>query len=315
MIEQTDSWLQDAKDGNISWDELAERILQLGQQNVEEFGGPAHVPDSDRQRRCGFGEVIFGEGKSAEAITSIAQSLLDRGESEVLVTRISEDHASFVANRFDNSLHDPVGSTMRLSNCTIQEVRPLPCPKGFRQAGFADRLQDSPESSNDQVTNPWLPLVAVVTAGSTDRQVAQESLATLRWMGVDAELICDVGVAGPYRLLKHLPLLRKAAVIVVVAGMEGALASVMGGLVASPVVAVPTSVGYGFNLEGVTTLLSMMSSCAASVTTVNIDAGFKGGYVAGLMAHKAAEHAAALSGGGHLLQNAPHPSSLDRARP
>ena len=124
----------------------------------------------------------------------------------------------------------------------------------------------------------------MVTAGSTDLPVAREAIETLRWMGVAAELVTDVGVAGPYRLLAHLARLRSARAVVVVAGMEGALASVVGGLVPSPIIAVPTSVGYGANFAGVTTLLSMLSSCAAGVTVVNIDAGFKGGYVAGLIA-------------------------------
>ncbi len=129
--------------------------------------------------------------------------------------------------------------------------------------------------------------VAVVCAGSTDLPVAREALETLAWMGIGALSIVDVGVAGPYRLLAHLEKLRRCAAIVVVAGMEGALASVMGGLVPCPVIAVPTSVGYGANLQGVTTLLSMLSSCAAGVTVVNIDAGFKGGYIAGLIVNVA----------------------------
>lgn len=282
MIEQTDSWLQEAKQGQISWEELAERILQLGQHEVPEFDGPSHSPDRDRQRRCGFGEVIFGEGKSLEAIARIAESLLQSGETEVLVTRILEEHAAKLAQEFKHCRHDSVGRTLRLSNTPIPKVRVLPCP---------DPLKDISSASGADNPNAWIPPVVVVTAGSTDRHVAQEALATLQWMGVDAELICDVGVAGPYRLLKYLPQLREAAIVVVVAGMEGALASVVGGLLSSPIIAVPTSVGYGFNLEGVTTLLSMMSSCAAGVTTVNIDAGFKGGYVAGLMAHRAAQHA------------------------
>jgi NCAIR mutase (PurE)-related protein len=128
--------------------------------------------------------------------------------------------------------------------------------------------------------------VIVVCAGSTDLPVAREALETLAWMRVPAVGIFDVGVAGPYRLLPHLARLRSAVAVVVIAGMEGALASVVGGLVASPIIAVPTSVGYGANLQGVTTLLSMLSSCAAGVTVVNVDGGFKGGYVAGLIARQ-----------------------------
>ncbi|MCA9029068.1 MAG: nickel pincer cofactor biosynthesis protein LarB, partial [Planctomycetaceae bacterium] len=126
----------------------------------------------------------------------------------------------------------------------------------------------------------------VVTAGTSDRPVAEEALETLRWMNCEVELIVDVGVAGPHRLPAHLTKLREADVIVVVAGMEGALPSVVGGYVDCPVIAVPTSVGYGANFGGLSALLGMLNSCAANVTVVNIDAGFKGGYIAGLIASR-----------------------------
>ena len=126
--------------------------------------------------------------------------------------------------------------------------------------------------------------VPVIAAGTSDREVAGEAHETLRWMGVSSELIIDVGVAGPWRLWSQLPRLIDAAAIVVVAGMEGALPSVVGGHVACPVIAVPTSVGYGTNLAGIAPLLSMLNSCAANVISVNIDAGFKAGFVAGLIA-------------------------------
>ncbi len=246
-------WLSQAQAGQLSWSELAERLLRL-----EYAAGADHRPDIDRRRRCGFGEVIFGSGKSAADIVSITQRLLDSGQDEVLVTRLTANTAQEVAGNFPHSRYDDLGRTLRLARREISTVRPLPSPAP-------------------------LP-VAILTAGSTDLPVAREALDTLRWMGVDADLICDVGVAGPYRLLPHLDQLRMCVCIVVVAGMEGALVSVVGGLVSVPVVAVPTSVGYGANFEGVTTLLSMLSSCAAGVTVVNIDAGFKGGYVAGLIA-------------------------------
>ncbi len=253
-IAQMTEWLKQAQAGELAWSELAERLLKL-----EYAAGSAHRPDTDRRRRCGFGEVIFGSGKSTTDIVSIAQRLLDSGQDEVLVTRLNADSAQMVAEKFSYSRYDDLGRTLRLATQReISTVRPLPSPAP-------------------------LP-VAVLTAGSTDLPVAREALDTLRWMGVDAELICDVGVAGPYRLLPHLEQLRQCICLVVVAGMEGALVSVVGGLVSVPVIAVPTSVGYGANFEGVTTLLSMLSSCAAGVTVVNIDAGFKGGYVAGLIA-------------------------------
>lgn len=256
---EIDTWIAQAKLGLLGWSELAERLLAL-----EHPSQKSHQPDTDRARRCGFGEVIFGSNKTSESITKIAQQLLSSGQSEVLVTRVSPEQAQSQYSYFAGCRYDALGRTLRLSNSQIAPVY-LPV-----------NLPPSPAP---------LP-IAVVTAGSTDLPVAREAIETLRWMGVNADLLCDVGVAGPYRLLGHLQRLRKCAALVVVAGMEGALASVVGGLVPCPIIAVPTSVGYGANFEGITTLLSMMSSCAAGVTVVNIDAGFKGGYVAGLIAHQ-----------------------------
>ncbi len=260
--------------GRLSWSELAERLLQL-----EPIGVGAHHPDVDRGRRCGFGEVIFGSGKSLEDIAQIAERLLGAGQIEVLVTRVESSLADALQARFAHTRYDDLGRTLRVSMSPVAEVAQPPCPApttGSRTVEVAPATKF--------VALP----VAVVTAGSTDLPVAREALETLRWMGVDADLICDVGVAGPYRLLPYLERLRRCACLVVVAGMEGALVSVVGGLVPCPVIAVPTSVGYGANFAGVTTLLSMLSSCAAGVTVVNIDAGFKGGYVAGLIATRRA---------------------------
>ena len=253
--DQIDQWVALAKAGSIDWTELAERILQ----QAHPAQSP-HQPDLDRSRRCGFGEVVFGQSKTPEAIQFIARKLLDAGQDEVLITRCDPISLISLADAFRFTRYDLLARTLRVSNQRIDVVRrdpELPAQRGS---------------------------VAVVTAGSTDLPVAREALETLRWMGVDAALLTDVGVAGPYRLLPHLCWLRESTVIVVCAGMEGALASVMGGLVACPIIAVPTSIGYGANLSGVTTLMSMLTSCAAGVTVVNIDAGFKGGYVAGLIA-------------------------------
>lgn len=247
-----DEWLPELAAGRISTTELAERILRFGVQ-----AGQAYQADIDRSRRCGFGEVIFGSGKSPELIAEIAERLIASGQREVLVTRVEPSVARGTAARFAHARYDLLGRTLRLS--TTELARPT---------------LDAP------------PVVAVVCAGSTDLPVAREALETLDWMGIAAVGIYDIGVAGPYRLLGHLETFRGVCALVVIAGMEGALASVVGGLVACPVIAVPTSVGYGANLQGVTTLLSMLSSCAAGVTVVNIDAGFKGGYVAGLIARQ-----------------------------
>ncbi len=255
MPSETDKqgWIALATRGQMSWTEVAERLLLL-----EHAESTPDRPDTDRLRRCGFGEVVFGEGKSPTTIVDIASRLLESGrQTEVLVTRVANGSVPSIAGSFAFSRFDSLGRTLRLSH------RPLADPEETTRGA-----------------------VVVLTAGSTDLPVAREALETLRWMGIAAELLTDVGVAGPYRLLPHLLKLRKANALVVCAGMEGALASVVGGLVACPVIAVPTSVGYGVNLSGITTLLSMLSSCAAGVTVVNIDAGFKGGYVAGLIATK-----------------------------
>ncbi len=220
--------------------------------------------DLGRKTRCRFGEVIYGEGKSPELITSIARTLL-QNDAEVLVTRLTHESADLVASAFSHFHHDPVARTLRVARQPIIPYR-------------------SPAESET------CPIVAVVTAGSTDRPVAAEAVQTLSWMRVVTDSIHDVGVAGPQRLLAYLPRLQRASVIVVVAGMEGALASVVGGHVACPVIAVPTSVGYGSCFGGMTALLAMSVSCASNVSVVGIDAGFKGGYVAGLIATQLQTH-------------------------
>ena len=261
--ERIERWLSEVVSGELSYTELAERILCL-----ETHLGQSYHADTDRARRCGFGEVIFGSGKSPELVATIARRLIESGQAEVLVTRVAADVAARVSSHFAHTRYDLLGRTLRLSEDVIDHA--------------------TSDSSDRSVSRPG---VAVVCAGSTDLPVAREALETLDWMKIPALSIVDVGVAGPYRLLGHLESLREVAALVVVAGMEGALASVVGGLVACPVIAVPTSVGYGANLQGVTTLLSMLSSCAAGVSVVNIDAGFKGGYVAGLIARQRMMHA------------------------
>ena len=208
--------------------------------------------DLHRQRRCGFPEVVFGEGKSPAAVVDIFAAQRAAGQA-CLATRVSGDVAAAVLDAHPDAVHDAAARTVRVGS----------------------------------VHAPPVGRVPVVTAGTTDRPVAAEAVETLRWMGVGTDLIHDVGVAGPHRLAERLPELAGADAVVVVAGMEGALPSVVGGHVDCPVVAVPTSVGYGANFGGLSALLGMLNSCAANVTAVNIDAGFKGGYVAGLIATRA----------------------------
>lgn len=245
--------------------QLAQQLL-AGQCDVEEFlaravGGdaasaPAAMVDVDRARRCGFPEVIFGEGKSAATIAEIAQQLLDRGQS-VLVTRVDAAKAVALQAALPSLRYNELGRTVRV---------------------------DFPQAESASTTRGR---VAVLTAGTSDLPVAEEARETLSWMGVDVALVQDVGVAGPHRLPARLAEFADSDAVVVVAGMEGALPSVVGGYVACPVFAVPTSVGYGANFGGVSALLSMLNSCAANVAVVNIDAGFKAGYLAGLVATRA----------------------------
>lgn len=239
--------------------ELAKRLL-AGDVSPEQFAQAAApavslteeaTVDLDRARRCGFPEVIFAERKSPECVVEIAQKICQAGQN-LLATRVDVTQAAPLQQAFPDGVYNSLARTFRWN--------PVPNSRIARGS------------------------VAVVTAGSSDRPVAEEALETLRWMGVATDLIVDVGVAGPQRLLRQTERLRKARVVVVVAGMEGALPSVVGGHVESPIIAVPTSVGYGANLGGVSALLSMLNSCAANVAVVNIDAGFKAGYLAGLIA-------------------------------
>lgn len=213
----------------------------------------AAMVDLERARRCGFPEVVFGQGKTNDCLVEVI-TVLRRAGQPVLCTRVSPDQSAFVVQHFPDAVYCTEGRTLR-----------VPGHQVCRADAFKIR-------------------VPVVTAGSADLPVAEEARQTLLWMGFDAPCIADVGVAGPWRLLSRLHELADAAAIVVVAGMEGALPSVVGGHVPCPVIAVPTSIGYGASFQGLAALLGMLNSCAANVVPVNIDAGFKGGYFAGLIA-------------------------------
>jgi hypothetical protein len=249
-------------------EQLAARLM-AGQLSVPEFVGqardagiadvgPAQV-DLDRHRRCGFPEVVFSQGKSVEAIAKIFRAQLDHG-IDVLATRMSADQAAELLSQFPAGQYNPTGRTFR-----------IPQPPGDEQAGTG------------------VGRVTIVTAGTSDLPVAEEARETALWTGAEVKYVQDVGVAGPHRLAANLHLLADADAIVVVAGMEGALPSVVGGYVSCPVIGVPTSVGYGAAFGGLASLLGMLNSCASNVSVVNIDAGFKGGYMAGLIARNAAK--------------------------
>lgn len=246
-----EEWWKRYQAGDCSGLELGQRLLGLA---IETEGNL--TPDTDRVRRTGYPEVVYGQGKSTASIQRVVEKLLGNAD-EILVTRVLPEQVRVLADSFAWTRWNHMARTLRVHR---------------------ERVPTSPE---DVVSKA---LVGVVTAGTTDESVALEAMETLAWMGIATELIQDVGVAGPYRLLSKVPLLQRCKVVVCVAGMEAALPSALAGHVACPVIAVPTSVGYGANLGGVAALLSMLNSCAANVTVVNIDAGFKGGYVAGLIA-------------------------------
>ena len=202
--------------------------------------------DTHRALRKNFPEVIFGAGKTPVQVVKIAAKLLEHGQP-VLVTRITGEHARALKKKFPRAVHHA------LARCVTIEPKPLP-----KRAGF----------------------IAIVCAGTSDLPVAEEAAVTAELMGNRVVRVHDVGVAGLHRMLARLETLQSANVIVAVAGMEGALPSVLAGLVAKPVIAVPTSIGYGASFGGVAALLAMLNSCASGVTVVNIDNGFGAGYAA-----------------------------------
>ena len=206
--------------------------------------------DHHRSLRRGLSEVIFGEGKAVSEILAIMEGMLGQ-EENILVTRLSPEKAGVVRDRFpDSTYHD--------------RARVLTVIRRPSQSSGRGRI-------------------LVMSAGTSDIPVAEEAAITARFMGNEVDTVYDVGVSGLHRILSHREKFINASVIVVVAGMEGALPSVVGGLVDKPVIAVPTSVGYGASFQGITALLAMLNSCAAGVTVVNIDNGFGAGYAASVI--------------------------------
>ncbi len=230
------------QNGALSADDGLERLRLLPFEDV----GVALI-DHHRELRQGVPEVILGEGKSAEQIRIIMERMAERG-SNVLVTRASAAQAEILHAAFPTAEYDPVGRTFALVQHPIE--------------------------------NRGRGKILIVCAGTSDLPVTREAVVTARLLGNEVEELIDVGVAGIHRLLSRAERLREAAVIIVVAGMEGALPSVVGGMVAAPVIAVPTSVGYGAAFGGVSALLGMLNSCASGVTVVNIDNGFGAAFAA-----------------------------------
>lgn len=233
--------LEQFRAGRIS----REKVLQAFQAEPLAKLGFAQV-DTHRALRKGFPEVIYGAGKTPEQVVKIALKILEH-EPCLLVTRATVDHARALKRQLKGAIHHP------LARCLTYERRPLP-----KRAG----------------------IIAVLCAGTSDLPVAEEAAITADIMGNRVERLYDVGVAGLHRLLGRLDLVQSANVLIVAAGMEGALPSVVAGLVSRPVIAVPTSVGYGASFGGIAALLGMLNSCGSGVTVVNIDNGFGAGYAA-----------------------------------
>jgi len=237
--------LEQVQRGDESVDDALQRLRHLP---FEDLGDT--MVDHHRGLRQGFPEVIFGANKSVEQVERIISALLAKGNN-ILATRLDEEKAHQLLKIF------PASSWHREARCLTIERSPV------EELGRGTIL--------------------VISAGTSDIPVAAEAVVTARIMGNRVEQLFDVGVAGLHRLLARRELLFSASVIIVVAGMEGALPSVVGGLVSRPVIAVPTSVGYGAAFGGVAALLGMLNSCASGVTVVNIDNGFGAGYAASLM--------------------------------
>ncbi len=236
--------LESIKKGEMETDEAVERLRRLPFSDL----GFAKV-DGHRELRQGYPEVIFGEGKSAEKIAAIMQEMI-KGQQNVLVTRLDESKAAYLMETFDAAEY-------------------------FKEARILRILHGSEKKGRGKIY--------IVAAGTSDIPVADEAYITAESMGNDVERLYDVGVAGLHRLLFYHEKLLAASVVIAVAGMEGALPSVVGGLVSCPVIAVPTSIGYGASFKGIAALLAMLNSCASGVTVVNIDNGYGAAYAASLI--------------------------------
>lgn len=242
---QIEHLLADVKAGTVSIHDAVEKLRHLPYEQM----GFACV-DHHRHIRCGFPEVIYCPGKTAEQVAKIFNALSKKGNN-------------IIATRADKGFYEHVLTYSSL-------------PLRYETTARMIILEQTPP----QTTAGY---IAIVTAGTADLPVAAEAETTAKMLGQNVKMICDVGVAGLHRLFEHIPTLQKANVVIVIAGMEGALASVVGGLVDCPVIAVPTSVGYGANFEGLAALLAMLNSCASGISVVNIDNGFGAAYSASLI--------------------------------
>jgi NCAIR mutase (PurE)-related protein len=241
------SLLNGYKSGQISLDDALQRLRQLPFEDL----GFAKV-DHHRAMRSGFPEVVYCEGKTIDQVVKIFESL-KRNSDRILLTRAAPAYYEAIKAIHPAAEYNELG---RIIYCTAQDPQ---------YAGY----------------------VPIICAGTADIPVAEEAFITAQVCGANAERLFDVGVAGLHRLLAHIDHIQRASCIVCIAGMEGALPSVVGGLASCPVIAVPTSVGYGSHLNGLVPLLGMLNSCASTVSVVNIDNGFSAGYIAAMIARNA----------------------------
>src|SRR5262245_49183352 len=248
--DETRSLLEQLRGGQVTVEQALARLRPVPAAEL----GYATV-DLQRRDRCGFPEVVYAEGKTCEWLEGVVRRLAEAGQ-DCLATRVSAEQSEHLARGFPQAAQDRVARTFWL-----------------------------PQSPS----KPTVGTVIVVTAGTSDLPVAREAIVNATALGCAATLVADVGVAGIHRVLGKRDLIAAADAIVVVAGMDGALPSVVGGLVDKPVIAVPTSVGYGAAFHGIAPLLTMLNACPANVAVVGIDAGFKAGYVAALIARRAAK--------------------------
>ena len=237
--------LKSVAEGRLSVKDAAAKLRHIGYEDIEY----AHV-DHHRSLRKGFPEVIFGQGKNADQVIGIMDKMKGQ-ESIILVTRLEQNKADAIVARFPNAVYHPDARML------VWQL------KKHRVIGRGT--------------------ICIISAGTSDIPVAREAFLTAESMGNRVKTIFDVGVAGIHRLLDHEETIRQAAVLIVVAGMEGALPSVVAGMVDRPVIAVPTSIGYGVSFGGLTALFAMLNSCSSNVAVVNIDNGFGAGYMASMI--------------------------------
>jgi len=240
--------LKSVAEGRLSVKNAAGKLRHIAYEDIEY----AHV-DHHRSLRKGFPEVIFGQGKTADQVIGIMEKMKDQ-ENVILATRLKQNKADAILSRFPDAVYHPDAKMIVWTS-----KKPRIVGRGT---------------------------ITIITAGTSDIPVAKEAYLTAKAMGNRAETIFDVGVSGIHRLFSHKDIIEKASVLIVVAGMEGALPSVVAGMVSRPVIAVPTSVGYGVSLGGLAALFAMLNSCSSNVAVVNIDNGFGAGYMASIINRK-----------------------------